>query len=193
MTALESFPPALTTFVLIGLAELGDKSQLVCMALAARHRPAPVLLGASVAFVLLNVVAVLFGAGLAVWLPERVMASVVARAFAAFGVHALLARPGESPDEPAERGRHGVFLAALSLIVLAELGDKTQIAVAALGSSLDPLQVWLGATLALVALSALGVWIGRTYLQRLPLIWLHRLSGLVFLAIGALAAGRALV
>lgn len=195
--ALDSFPPALTTFVLVGLAELGDKSQLVCMALAARHRAAPVLLGACLAFVILNALAVLFGAGLAAWLPDRVMAGLVALAFAGFGVHALMARPETNPEEPGQRTGHGIFLTTLSLIVLAEFGDKTQLAVAALAGTLAgtlvPLQVWVGATLALITLSALGVWVGRTYLQRLPVVWLHRLSGLIFLAMGSLAAWRALV
>ena len=198
--ALDSFPPALTTFILVGLAELGDKSQLVCMALAARHRAAPVLLGACLAFVILNALAVLFGAGLAAWLPDRVMAGLVALAFAGFGVHALMARPETRPEEPSQRAGRGIFLTTLSLIVLAEFGDKTQLAVAALASTLGgplggllvPLQVWVGATLALIALSALGVWVGSTYLQRLPVVWLHRLSGLIFLAIGSLAAWRAL-
>ena len=189
---VESLPPSLATFLLIGLAELGDKSQLVCMALAARHRAAPVLLGAFLSFAILNALAVLFGAGLAAWLPDRVMAGLVALAFFGFGIHALLARPGQELEEPRERRAGGIFLTTLSLIFLAELGDKTQLAVAALGGTLDPLKVWLGATLALIGLSALGVWVGRTYLQRLPMMWLHRLSGLVFLGVGSLAAWRAL-
>jgi putative Ca2+/H+ antiporter (TMEM165/GDT1 family) len=190
--SLDSFPPALATFLLIGLAEFGDKSQLVCMALAARHRAAPVLLGACMAFVILNALAVVFGAGLAAWLPDRVMAGLVALAFVGFGIHALLAGSEEDLEEPRERAAHGIFLATLSLIVVAELGDKTQIAVAALGGTFDPLPVWFGATLALIALSALGVWVGRTYLKRLPMVWLHRLAGLTFLGVGSLAAWRAL-
>ena len=58
---------AATTFGLIFLAEIGDKSQLVCIALAARHQHRPVLLGALTAFMVLNGLAVIFGAGLAHW------------------------------------------------------------------------------------------------------------------------------
>ncbi len=54
-----------TTFLLVGLAEFGDKSQLVCMTLAARHRGLPVLVGAIAAFAVLNLLAVLFGAAVA--------------------------------------------------------------------------------------------------------------------------------
>jgi len=64
--------------------------------------------------------------------------------------------------------------------------------VAGLAGSLAPLPVWLGATAALVMVSVLGVWAGRTVLQRLPLIWLHRISGGVFLLFALLAAWRAL-
>jgi hypothetical protein len=59
----ESLSISLSTFTLIALAEVGDKSQLVCMTLAARHRHWPVILGATTAFLVLNTLAVLFGAG----------------------------------------------------------------------------------------------------------------------------------
>ena len=61
-------PPALTSFLLIVAAEMGDKSQLVCMTLAARHRPLPVALGAVLAFAVLNTLAVVFGFQIANWL-----------------------------------------------------------------------------------------------------------------------------
>jgi len=77
------------------------------------------------------------------------------------------------------------------LILVAEFGDKTQIAVAGLASSTAPLPVWIGATVALVVVSALGVWIGRTVLQRLPLHWLHRAGGAIFLVFALIAAWRA--
>jgi putative Ca2+/H+ antiporter (TMEM165/GDT1 family) len=97
---------------------------------------------------------------------------------------------GESEDA-AERSGHGIFITTLLLIFVAEFGDKTQIAVAGLAGSFDPLPVWLGATTALVMVSVLGVWAGRTVLQRLPLICLHRISGGVFLLFALLAAWRA--
>lgn len=186
----ESVTVSLSAFTLIALAEIGDKSQLVCMTLAARYRHWPVLLGAVLAFLLLNLLAVLFGAGVAAWVPERVMAGVVAVLFGAFGIQAL--RSGEVEDEGCleQRPGHGIFITTLLLILVAEFGDKTQIAVAGLAGSLAPLPVWIGATAALVLVSALGVWAGRTLLQRLPLHWLHRAGGVVFLLFGLLAAWR---
>jgi putative Ca2+/H+ antiporter (TMEM165/GDT1 family) len=187
----ESLSLSASTFTLIALAEVGDKSQLVCMTLAARHRHWPVILGAATAFLVLNTLAVLFGAGVAAWVPERVTAGLVAVLFGAFGIHALRRQDDESGDV-AERSGNGIFLTTLLLIFVAEFGDKTQIAVAGLAGSFDPLPVWLGANVALVMVSALGVWAGRTVLQRLPLLWLHRVSGGVFLVFALLAAWRAI-
>lgn len=84
------------------------------------------------------------------------------------------------------------FFTTLLLILVAEFGDKTQIAVAGLASSMQPFPVWVGATAALVTISALGVWAGRTVLRRLPVRWLHRISGGVFLLFAVIAAWRAL-
>ena len=187
----ESISVALSTFVLIALAEIGDKSQLVCMTLATRHRHWPILLGATAAFVILNVVAVLFGASITAWVPERLMAGIVAVMFAAFGVHALLNQGDEDSEEVREKPGHGIFMTTLMLILVAEFGDKTQIAVAGLAGGMDPVPVWVGATIALVMVSALGVWAGRTVLQGLPMHWLHRAGGGIFLMFAAMAAWRA--
>lgn len=192
MTSPEAFPVFLSTFTLISLAEIGDKSQLVCMTLATRHRHWPVILGATAAFLILNALAVIFGAGVAAWVPERLTAGIVAVLFGAFGIHALRKQDDGDSEDVTERPDHGIFFSTLLLIFVAEFGDKTQIAVAGLAGTMPPMPVWLGASTALIMVSALGVWAGRTLLQRLPLIWLHRISGGVFLLFALLAAWQAL-
>ena len=186
----EFFITASTALGLIALAELGDKTQLVCMTLAARHPPAPVLLGAVLAFAVLNLLAVLFGASVAAWLPEWVTAAVVAALFAAFGWRAWRDAGAETVEVVEKSGR-SVLLSTFGLIFLAELGDKTQLAVAGLASDQAALPVWVGGTLGLAAVSALGVLAGRTVLQRLPMPLLHRVSGVLFLLLAALAGWRA--
>ncbi|MDG4594716.1 MAG: TMEM165/GDT1 family protein [Candidatus Contendobacter sp.] len=185
----EFFVTAFTTLGLVALAELGDKTQLVCMTLAARHPPLPVLSGAVLAFALLNLLAVLFGASVAAWLPEWLTATIVAVLFAVFGVTALRAAGAET-DEVKEKSGRSVLLSTFVLIFLAELGDKTQLAVAGLASTQAATPVWVGGTLGLAAVSALGVLAGRAVLQRLPLSLLHRISGVLFLVLAVLAGGR---
>jgi putative Ca2+/H+ antiporter (TMEM165/GDT1 family) len=192
MFTTEFFSISLTSFTLISLAELGDKSQLVCMTLASRHRHWPVLLGAALAFTMLNTLAVVFGASVAVWLPERVTAAIVAILFGIFGIHALLTNHEEESKMVMEHSGRNIFLTTLALLFVAEFGDKTQIAVAGLAGSTSPVPVWIGATIALILVSALGVWAGRTVLQKLPLRWLHRVSGAIFLTFSLLAAWKAL-
>ena len=178
---------AATTFGLIFLAEIGDKSQLVCMALAARHHHRPVLAGAIAAFAVLNVLAVVFGAGLAHWVPERILAAVVAILFAVFGILALRSQEEADSEEIKERSGNGVFATTFLMLFLAEMGDKTQLAIAGMAGTLPPVPVWTGATLALATTSALGVVVGRKLLRRIPLHRLHQISGIFFLILAAFA------
>lgn len=184
------FSSAGATFLLIALAEFGDKSQLVCMTLAARHRGLPVILGAVAAFAILNLLAVLFGAAVAAWLPEWVVTLAVAALFAAFGISALRYSDDDDDEAIEEKPGHGVVATTFLLIFLAEFGDKTQIAVAGMGSTANTAAVWTGATLALACTSLLGVFAGRKLLHRLPLVWIHRVSGAFFLLLAVLAIAR---
>ncbi|MDD5323074.1 MAG: TMEM165/GDT1 family protein [Methylococcales bacterium] len=188
----ETLASSVTSFTLIAAAEIGDKSQLVCMTLASRHRATPVMLGAIAAFAFLNTLAVVFGVAIASWLPEYIVASIVAFLFAAFGIHSL--RVEENNDEEEEvkvKSGHGIFITTFLLITMAEFGDKTQLAVVALSSSAAPLAVWFGSTAALASTSALGILAGRTILQKVPLVLLHKISGTIFLVLSVIAGFRA--
>lgn len=185
------FSDLLTSFALIVTAEIGDKSQLVCMTLASRHRAMPVLLGAMLAFAFLNALAVIFGAAIALWLPAFIIAVCVALLFALFGIHALYTTTASDTDDVITKSNNSIFFSTLLLITIAEFGDKTQLVVVALGSSADPIEIWLGATAALTFTSALGIIAGRAILQRLPLQLLHRISGTLFLLLAIIAAYRA--
>lgn len=176
-----------SSFGLIFLAEMGDKSQLVCMTLAARHRHWPVVIGSVAAFVVLNTLAVVFGAGLAHWVPERVLAAAVAVLFGVFGIMSLRVQEEDGDEEVKELAGHSIFITTFLMIFLAEMGDKTQIAVAGMASTLPVIPVWVGATLALSTTSALGVVAGRKLLGLIPLHRLHQFSGIFFLVLAAFA------
>lgn len=184
---LESGGAVLSAFLLVFVAEFGDKSQLVCMTLAARYRPLPVLLGACLSFMLLNLLAVTLGAAAAIWLPRWLVLAVVAVLFLWFGYQSF--RQAAEDDDAADVVLSGrsMLLSALLLIFMAEFGDKTQLAVAGLGSAEAPLAVWLGATLALICTTLVGVFAGRVLLRTISLHWMHRGSGVLFVGFGLLA------
>lgn len=176
-----------TSFALITAAEIGDKSQLVCMTLAARYRALPVFLGAFTAFIFLNTLAVGFGVAISSWIPKYIVAGTVALLFAAFGIHALLINSEEENIDFSRKSSHSIFITTLLLITVAEFGDKTQLAVVALSSTYLAIAVWIGSTVALAGTSALGVLAGRTVLQTLSITLLHRISGIIFLILAAFA------
>ena len=184
---------AATSLALIAAAEIGDKSQLVCMTLASRHRAMPIMLGAIAAFAFLNTLAVVFGVAIASWLPEYIVAATVAFLFAAFGIHALHVNEENDNEEVQEKSGHGIFFTTFLLITMAEIGDKTQLAVVALSSTAAPIAVWLGSTVALASTSALGIIAGRTILQKIPLVLLHKISGVIFLSLAGFATYRAYI
>jgi putative Ca2+/H+ antiporter (TMEM165/GDT1 family) len=189
--SIDWFTPISTTYALIVVAEMGDKSQLVCMTLAARHRAKPVILGAIAAFALLNTLAVLFGVAIASWMPDYIVAALVSVLFAFFGLQSLFFNDNEQGSEIQEKSGHNLFLTTFLLITVAEFGDKTQLAIIALSSTAMPLAIWIGATLALATTSILGVIAGRTLLKKIPLTLLHYLSGLFFLILAGIAAYHA--
>ncbi len=180
-----------TSLILILAAEMGDKSQLVCMTLASKHRPAPVIFGAIAAFTLLNTLAVVFGSVISTWIPEYIVALAVAVLFAVFGLFSLFGHEEDEDDEIIEKSGHSIFLTTFLMITLAEFGDKTQLAVVAYSSTANPYAVWLGATLALSITSIIGVVAGRTLLQKISLTYLHKISGIIFLILAVFAAHKA--
>ncbi|WP_428035830.1 TMEM165/GDT1 family protein [Amphritea sp.] len=179
-------------FLLVFLAEFGDKSQLVCMTLATRYRALPVLLGAVVAFAVLNLLAVLVGAVAATWLPRSLVLTVVALLFLWFGIQSFRAEE-EDEDDSVSISVKSVFVSALLMLFFAELGDKTQLAVMGLASTEPALPVWLGSTLALVSTSALGILAGRALMRYVSISWLHRASGVMFVMFALYAGTEAVL
>jgi len=186
MSALETLTAIFSTFGLIFLAEIGDKSQLVCMTLAARHRHLPVLLGAVAAFLILNTLAVVFGAGLAQWIPERILAGAVALLFGAFGIKSLLTKEEVGEDgEIEEKPGHGIFATTFLMLLLAEMGDKTQIATVALAAKYGSLvPVVSGTTLGMLLANVPAVLLGEVAAKKLPMRLVHGIAAAIFLVLG---------
>jgi len=191
-TYLDWLNPIFTSYALIFAAEIGDKSQLVCMTLAARHRATPVIFGAIAAFSLLNILAVIFGVAIATWLPGYWVAGLVSALFTIFGLQSLFFTDDDDEEEIKPKSSHNLFFTTFLLITVAEFGDKTQLAVVALSSTAIPAAIWIGSTLALSSSAILGVLAGRTLLQKIPLSLVHKISGVIFIILAGLAAYKTL-
>jgi putative Ca2+/H+ antiporter (TMEM165/GDT1 family) len=156
-----------TVFTVIFLLELPDKTALAALLLATRHRPVPVFLGAAAAFVIQSAVAVVAGSllGLLPREPIRIGAGLLFLVMAALLVRRNL-RAEEAGEERAvaqEEARHRrPFVTAFSVVFVAEWGDLTQLATAALQARYQqPVAVFVAATLALWAVSAIAVTLGN--------------------------------
>lgn len=183
----------LVAFTLLFLAEMGDKTQLMAMTLAHRYRVLPVVIGTFAAFALLNLIAVLVGEGVARIVPRNAVLVVAGLLFLLFAWRSW--RDGaEEPTEATTIDHRRAWLTSFTLIFVAELGDKTQLAMVALAAKTGALwSVYIGGTLALWAVSLLGILVGHTLLRRIEPRWVHRAAALLFLVFGLLALGQACV
>lgn len=181
-----------SSFALLFLAEMGDKTQLMVMTLAARYRPLPVAAGACAAFLVLDVVAVLAGELLFRYVPQRVVLVTAALVFLWFAW--LSWRSAEDAEGEGERkaSARGALLTSFLLILVAELGDKTQLTLLTLAASTGSTwAVFTGGTLALWSVSVLGVFVGGALLARIPARLVHRGAAVLFAVSGVVALWKA--
>jgi putative Ca2+/H+ antiporter (TMEM165/GDT1 family) len=166
-------PPVMAAFFIsfgvIFVAELGDKSQLMALAFAARYKALPILIGITIATALVHAFSVAVGAVLGVAMPERAIQIVAGLAF--FGFAAWTIRGDELDDDEvakAERSSRSAVFAASGAFFLAELGDKTMLATITLASTHGVVGTWAGSTLGMVAADALAIGVGKLLGTRLP-------------------------
>lgn len=189
MAFLES---AALAFVVIFLAEIGDKTQWVLVALATRGHRGAVFAAAALAFLLLVLIAVVAADLVGRVVPPLYLTLLGGLLFLAFGVFTLRARdaPEEEGAVPAlglARGAGGLFLSGFGLVFIAELGDKSQFAVLALAAaSGEPVAVALGAWGALLVGAVLALGVGSLLAGVVPARYLRIASGIVFLVVGIL-------
>jgi Ca2+/H+ antiporter, TMEM165/GDT1 family len=159
----------LVGFGVIFVAELGDKSQLMALAFAARFKALPVLIGITIATAIVHALSVAVGAVLGVALPTRAINVVAGLAFLGFAVWTL--RGDElSEDEAgrAARGNRSAIVAASAAFFLAELGDKTMLATITLATNHGVVGTWAGSTAGMVVADALAIAVGKALGARLP-------------------------
>jgi len=208
----------LIALLLVTLAELGDKTQLLVLALAARYRPTHVIVGVAIAVLLLQLIAVLLGTVAGSLLPEKAVAIVAGLLFIGFGVWTWRDASGDEEDEQiAERGRGlGPVLTVAAAFFVAELGDKTQLMTVSIAADpsaalrtlervipgLQPpaagtagtmIGVWLGSTLGMLLADGVALLIGFLLGARLPERLIRRFAAVVFVLFGVVTLVSAFV
>ena len=172
---------------IVALAEMGDKTQLLSLVLAARFRkPWPIVWGILVATLANHALAGGLGAWVTNFMGPAVLRWVLGVSFLVMAAWMLV--PDKLDDEDADvTPKFGVFGTTVVAFFLAEMGDKTQIATVMLAAEY---QSWLwvvaGTTLGMMLANAPVVWFGERITRLVPLTWVHRISAVVFVMLGLL-------
>lgn len=201
------------TFALVVPAELPDKTFISGVVLSSRYSALPVWIGAASGLIVQAGIAVVAGRLLSL-LPHHIVEGVVAALFFAGALYLLLVKEktaigeGEAIATRQERAldkadvqavalgarssQFRVVLTTFVIIAIAEFGDLTQILIANLSARYrDPLSVFIGASVAFIVVSGVGVALGRTITRVLPLALIRKISGLALLALGILSVVNA--
>jgi Ca2+/H+ antiporter, TMEM165/GDT1 family len=179
---LEAF---LVSTGVVALGEMGDKTQLLALLLAARWRkPWPIMAGILVATLANHAMAAALGTWITRAVDPQWMRWLLGGSFIAVALWMLV------PDKAEEvqgggSGRWGVFGITLLAFFLAEMGDKTQVATVMLAARYDQvLWVTAGTTLGMMIANVPAVWLGDRVVRWVPIVWVHRLAAVVFAVLG---------
>lgn len=173
---------------IVALAEMGDKTQLLSLVLAARFRkPWPIVLGILVATLANHGLAGAVGSWVTTLLAPVALRWVLGLSFIAMAVWMLVPDKLDDKDDGGN-ARFGIFGTTVILFFLAEMGDKTQIATVMLAAQYPQwLAVVAGTTLGMMLANVPVVWLGERITRRVPLKLVHSISASVFLVLGVAA------
>lgn len=174
---------------IVAIAEIGDKTQLLALLLAAKfRRPLPIILGIFVATIANHAGAALVGAWVASLIGPDALRWALAVSFVAMGIWVLI--PDKVDDDAAPKApRLGVFITTVVAFFLLEMGDKTQIATIALAARYhDWMLVTMGTTLGMMLANVPAVLVGQAATKVLPLRVVHIVAALAFFILALLLA-----
>jgi Ca2+/H+ antiporter, TMEM165/GDT1 family len=175
----------------VAVAEIGDKTQLLAVLLAARFgKPVQIIAGIFVATILNHALAAWFGAAIAGWLTGMWFQVALGASFIAMGLWALIP---DKDDDTAAKARGGVFLTTLVAFFLVEIGDKTQIATSLLAANFNAvLWVTIGTTLGMMVANVPAVLLGHKVLDVVPLDKVRLIAAGIFAIVGMVVLASAI-
>lgn len=173
----------------IALSEIGDKTQLLALALAAHYRkPIPIVLGILCATLLNHWLAAMLGYWINAWLTPEILRWVLIVSFIGMGIWMMIPDKDDSDAEHSRWKKYGVFTATLILFFLAEMGDKTQLATIAIAAKVGTvISVMMGTTVGMLLADAPVVFIGDRFAKYIPVRTVHIVAALVFIGFGVAA------
>ncbi|MEX5440524.1 TMEM165/GDT1 family protein [Acinetobacter indicus] len=177
----------LISTAIVALAEMGDKTQLLALLLAARFRKLlPILLAILAATLINHGLSAALGQWITTILSPEILRWILALGFIGMAIWMLIPDQLDDENESINKWqKYGVFGATFILFFLAEIGDKTQIATVALAARFDSIfWVMIGTTLGMMIANAPAVFIGNKMAEKLPVSLIHKIGALIFLIIG---------
>ncbi len=181
----------ITSFIFVFLAEMGDKTQLLAMAFAAKYKPHKVLLAIFLATLLINSLSVAVGKFLTAIVPLNIISLIAALSFIVFGLWTL--REDKLEDGGRKESRFGPVATVGAAFFLMEMGDKTQLATISLAVEFkNGLSVLAGTTLAMVAADAIGIIAGVIMRKHIPEKTIKWVSAALFILFGLSGVYRVL-
>ncbi|CAN5305639.1 TMEM165/GDT1 family protein [soil metagenome] len=176
--------PIWISALVVAIAEIGDKTQLLAIVLAARFRkPVPIILGILAATLANHGLAAALGYLVGAWLKGPVFQIAVGIGFLAMAAWALV--PDKEDDGAANRSAGGVFLTTLVAFFIVEIGDKTQIATSLLAARFHEITlVAIGTTLGVMAANIPAVLLGEAATKVVPLKYVRLAAALIMAALG---------
>jgi putative Ca2+/H+ antiporter (TMEM165/GDT1 family) len=172
----------------VALAEMGDKTQLLSLMLAARYpkKALAIIGGIFIATIANHACAAFLGHWLTSFMSPDLLKWILGLSFVGIGLWLLVPdHIDDAEDSKVADRAFKVFLLTLGLFFVAEMGDKTQIATIALGAKYsDVLSVTVGTTLGMMLANVPAVWIGQKFTKRMPIKWVHAVAAITFISIG---------
>lgn len=174
---------AVNSFLLVFVSEMGDKTQLLALVLAARFRkPWTIMAGIFFATLLNHALASWAGGWASTLVSETNLARILGGLFLIFAAWILVP---DKDEDLSSSPRFGAFITTVVAFFLAEMGDKTQLATVALGAKYsDLLMVTLGTTLGMMASNSFAVFFGEKFLKKVPMKWVRITASIIFAIFG---------
>ena len=176
---------SVSSFFLIAIAEMGDKTQLVALSFATKYKPTKVLIGIFIGTLVVHLFSVIIGEKVSAFIPLLYLKILIWLSFVGFGIWTLR---GDTCNDKGKKGNKLGTIATVAIaFFLAELGDKTQLATISLAAQYHSfLGVWLGSTFGMVAADAVAIVVGIIAGKKLPEKLIKYVSTAIFIIFGVL-------